>query len=67
MTDETIMVKRADLEEIRRVWVALDGLDGILSDKERDPYHRTGTILKIIMDKFNNAMDDIDDRLRESA
>ena len=66
MTEETITVKREDLEEIRRVWYALDGLDGILRNPERTQLLFVESILRVIMDKFNTAFADIDDLLRES-
>ena len=65
--EETITVKRADLEEIRLIWFALEGLDGILQEAAGNgQYFNVESVLRIIRDKFNTAFEDIDDLLRES-
>ena len=67
MTDETIMVKRADLEEIRLIWFALSGIHGILREAAgNSQFFNVECVLRVIRDRFDTAIEDIDDLLRES-
>ena len=67
MTEETITVKRSDLEEIRLIWFALSGIHGILCETAgNSQYFNVECVLRIIRDRFDAAFEDIDDLLRES-